>query len=318
MLLDKGADINIRGGNYCTALQAASINGHYKVVQILLDRGADVNALDGGIYGNALQAASYKGHHEVARLLLNHNALIKRKDIQGRTAFHLASAGAHMETIELLLSFGSDPTTIDLQGRNALHHAASMGSIGIVNWLLRKGFDPNHADRDGWTSLHWAARNSKSVSIRQFLKAAGARSTTVEAIEGWTPDEVAIFHHKDPLSRSRENEKSELVGKQDLNSSTAAVESIHDESKVSPGIQHDGCYCDGCFLVRFDLSKCSGVLLSDMNRTYTVRVTNARNAQILTTVSNARIHRMRPTLVIGLRKLPFHSILHLKKSQTNP
>ena len=254
MLLDKGADVNAQGGDYGSALQAASCGGQSKVAQILLDKGADINA-PGGDFGNALHAASSEGHDEVARLLLNHNAVINKKDIQGRTAFHLASAGEQMEIVKTLLSFGSDRITIDTQGRNALHHAAAKGSIEMVNWLLKKGFDPNYTDRDGWSSLHWAARNeSDPVDIMKILKTAGARST-VEVIKGWTPDSVAIFHHNDPLSRSRENAESELAANRSISSSIVAVESVDDEHKVSPGIRHKRVTCDGCQLVSSDLNK---------------------------------------------------------------
>ena len=252
MLLDKGADVNAKRVDQDSALQAASYRGHNKVVQMLLDRGADVNA-QGGLFDDALQAASYGGRTKVARLLLNHNAVVNRKDKQGRTAFHLACAGGQVEIVETLLSFGSDPTTTDTQGRSSLHFAATKGSIGMVNWLLKKGFDPNYADRDGWSSLHWAAKNV-SVSIMEVLKTAGARST-VEAIEGWTPDSVAIFHHNDPSSRSRKNEKTELAAKRDTSSWTAVVESVDDEHEVSPGIWQKGYICDGCQLVSLDLNK---------------------------------------------------------------
>ena len=156
-----------------------------------------------------------------------------------------------MKTVEILSSFGSDPTVIDMQGRNCLHHAAFKGSIEVVRWLLKEGFDPNYADRDGWTSLHWAAKNG-SVSTIEALKAAGARST-IEAIEGWTPDSVSIFHHNSPASISRENAKSELATKRKFSFAAAAVESIGNERKISPGIWQNGYYCDGCLLVSFDL-----------------------------------------------------------------
>ena len=42
MLLDKGADINAQGGDYGTALLAASLGGHDQIVQMLLDKGADL------------------------------------------------------------------------------------------------------------------------------------------------------------------------------------------------------------------------------------------------------------------------------------
>jgi ankyrin repeat protein len=50
LLLDKGAE---QGGHHGNALQAASSRGQEKVVQLLLDKGADVNA-QGGEFGNTL------------------------------------------------------------------------------------------------------------------------------------------------------------------------------------------------------------------------------------------------------------------------
>ena len=157
-----------------------------------------------------------------------------------------------MKIVEILSSFGLDSTVIDTQGRDCLHHAASKDSIEIVNWLLKEGFNPNYADRDGRTSLHWAAKNG-SVNTIEVLRAAGAR-LTIEAIEGWTPDSVSIFHYNNPSSLSRENAKSDLVAKQNISSSAAAVESTGDERKVSPGIWQNGFHCDGCLLVSFDLN----------------------------------------------------------------
>ncbi|RYP75133.1 hypothetical protein DL771_002594 [Monosporascus sp. 5C6A] len=89
MLLARGHDVDPQGGYgkwadgyrrgnwkdgyYGNALQAASANGHEKVVKLLLSKGADVNA-QGGTYGNALQEASANGHEKVVKLLLNRGA----------------------------------------------------------------------------------------------------------------------------------------------------------------------------------------------------------------------------------------------------
>ncbi|KEQ57850.1 uncharacterized protein M437DRAFT_60791, partial [Aureobasidium melanogenum CBS 110374] len=47
VLLGKGVDINMQGGDYNSVLQAASVREHDKIVQMLLVRGADVVA-EGG------------------------------------------------------------------------------------------------------------------------------------------------------------------------------------------------------------------------------------------------------------------------------
>jgi hypothetical protein len=50
MLMDAGADVNAQGGRYGNALQAASVKGHDKMVQMLTDAKADImkNALNVG------------------------------------------------------------------------------------------------------------------------------------------------------------------------------------------------------------------------------------------------------------------------------
>ncbi|KAF9784160.1 hypothetical protein IL306_008313 [Fusarium sp. DS 682] len=58
-LMAGGADIDVHGGRYGTALQAASSEGHPEIVQLILDNGVDINA-QGGEYGNALQGTPYK------------------------------------------------------------------------------------------------------------------------------------------------------------------------------------------------------------------------------------------------------------------
>jgi ankyrin repeat protein len=43
-LINKGADVNAQGGVYGSALQAASAKGYFEIIELLLEKGADVNA----------------------------------------------------------------------------------------------------------------------------------------------------------------------------------------------------------------------------------------------------------------------------------
>ncbi|THU91221.1 ankyrin [Dendrothele bispora CBS 962.96] len=73
LLLEKGADPNVQGGQYGTVLQAASFTWNQAICELLLKKGADPD-VQGGKYGTALQAASYTGNQAIVELLLEKGA----------------------------------------------------------------------------------------------------------------------------------------------------------------------------------------------------------------------------------------------------
>ncbi|KAJ3106359.1 hypothetical protein HDU96_008238 [Phlyctochytrium bullatum] len=71
LLLTKGATVNAVGGNRWTPLHVAAYNGHRQVVELLKSRGADTNARTGaGMLPAAL--AKEKGHHTIMNLIRGH------------------------------------------------------------------------------------------------------------------------------------------------------------------------------------------------------------------------------------------------------
>jgi ankyrin repeat protein len=141
LLLDKGADVNAQ--SYGNALHAASVEGHEQIVKLLLDKGADVNA-QGGFYGSALYAASDRGHEQVVKLLLDKGANVNLQS--GRryeNTLYVASAKGYKQIVKLLLDKGAD---VNAQGRhygNALQAASAEGHEQVVKLLLNKGADVN-------------------------------------------------------------------------------------------------------------------------------------------------------------------------------
>jgi ankyrin repeat protein len=75
LLLDNCPNINInaKGGNFGSALQAAAHSGQTESVRLLIQKGADVNA-QGGKYRNALNAAIIRGFWDIVRVLLENGA----------------------------------------------------------------------------------------------------------------------------------------------------------------------------------------------------------------------------------------------------
>jgi hypothetical protein len=110
LLIDKGADAKLKAKDETTALHAAVGIGAPNVMgdaalkapkapqviaamQILIDHGADVNAVDGAGL-TPLHGAAQKGLDEVVQYLADHGAKLDTKDKRDRTPLDMANGVA--------------------------------------------------------------------------------------------------------------------------------------------------------------------------------------------------------------------------------
>ena len=135
LLLDKGADINAQGGEYGNALQAAAFNGNMEAMQLLLDNGADVNA-QGGHYGNALQATACIGEVDAIQLLLDRGADVNAQGGLYGFALQAAASNGNIKAVLLLIDWGADVNAQGGHYGNALQAAASNGNVEVLSFLL--------------------------------------------------------------------------------------------------------------------------------------------------------------------------------------
>ncbi|KAJ7233750.1 ankyrin repeat-containing domain protein [Mycena rebaudengoi] len=174
LLLENGADVNTQGGYYKTALQAALWKGSMKVVQLLLEHGAD---LQGRYYGTLLQTALVKGEegYSVVQLLLEKGADVNALRGYYETALQAASRSGNMEVVQLLLKHGAN---VNLRGRDfgtALQAASWKGSMEVVQLLLEHGAEVNMQGGYYGTALQAASRK-RNMGVVQLLLKHGAEN----------------------------------------------------------------------------------------------------------------------------------------------
>ena len=102
-------------------LGLAAFFGHKKLVEYLLDAGADVNQQATNAFKVApIHAAVSNGDAEIVRMILEHGADVNARQQKGFTALHGAAGAGRKDLVELLLAHGAHADAVDDDGRRPL------------------------------------------------------------------------------------------------------------------------------------------------------------------------------------------------------
>lgn len=156
-------------------LNAAASNGDYKVVEMLLKKGVDVNS-----------------------------------EVLGWTPLHQAAMDGSLKVVQLLVNNGAEighlgdnhPNPNVRDGWTPLHGAANNGRYDVVKYLveelLKKDADINPANKDGYTPLHTAARGGHLNVVKYLIEELEEKKVDINIADkkGTTPLHAAAFHGK--------------------------------------------------------------------------------------------------------------------------
>jgi ankyrin repeat protein len=144
LLLDHGANIELKTRFKQTPLFIACQYGHHSIVALLLDRGASIDlCIDNSrSRSNPLHETCSNGHENIVRLLLEHGADPNARSPSwlstggGNTPLHVACENDREECVEELLRFGADVDRKNEEGETPLDVAKELGNNEIVELLL--------------------------------------------------------------------------------------------------------------------------------------------------------------------------------------
>jgi len=131
----------------------AASEGAARVVELLVQNGAEVNAKDRW-GGTPLRDAVRHGHEKLARYLVSHGGMLGFDEVAASSELCEMARSGSLDIIKLMITCGAPVDAQDYDSRTALHLACAEGNLPIVSYLLRgAGANINALDRWGSTPL---------------------------------------------------------------------------------------------------------------------------------------------------------------------
>ncbi|KAL3837771.1 hypothetical protein ACJIZ3_022362 [Penstemon smallii] len=174
VLVGAGVNVDARSKDGRTALCRAAANGDRRMVEMLLEAGADPTIGDVDSCRSAIDVARDKGHMEIVKVLergesvlhaarrgeldileslLEKGATSNFSDQYGLTPLHVAAIKGNKDVVMMLVEFGANIDSQDTEGHTPLHLAVEGGSIETVEILINRGANINAKNKKGATPL---------------------------------------------------------------------------------------------------------------------------------------------------------------------
>jgi ankyrin repeat protein len=194
LLLSSGhADVNrLSGRDGNTPLFCAVAARHIDVARVLVRHGARVEMRTGADDSSPLHQAAVTGQAAMCELLIERGADIDARDREDNTPLHYAATAGHVRTVKTLLVEGADVDAQQDIGLTALHWACHKGHEKVVKMLLEAGASVDVTANDGVKPIHCAAAGGYLGCVQALLSSGATVSGEAEWDgETGTPKDMA-------------------------------------------------------------------------------------------------------------------------------
>nr|CAD2197672.1 unnamed protein product [Meloidogyne enterolobii] len=156
----------------CSLLHWAAINNRIEAAKLLLQRGANVNAVGGVLASTPLHWAARHGHARMVAVLVRNGADWTIRDVEGFTALHVAVQFGCIPVAAYLIAMGQSPDELDTTRMTpsiwAAYKACSKDSLRM---LAKLGADLEKTDSTYRNSpLHWAVAQGNHMAVSTLIK----------------------------------------------------------------------------------------------------------------------------------------------------
>ena len=174
-LIAEGADVNGKDRDGSTPLHCACLLGHMDLALLLLERGANANAVNKAkqtplaylaMTGHAKPAANVP----VAKFLLEKGATVDARDKEGVTPLMWAVNRDKLALVQLLVDAGADVNAKDRQKYNESTVIMYAQRRDVAELLLKHDADPSVCNAAGETAWEYALINNHIRGYRQLAE----------------------------------------------------------------------------------------------------------------------------------------------------
>jgi ankyrin repeat protein len=181
LILDMGVNVNALTNIGKSALHIAARQGYVEHVDLLLKNGAQINTTTFKSKRTPLHSACMclePSAAKVVQLLLEKGADIDARDEDGFTPLHISVIHGNLRTLKLLLREKAQVNLCDKNGATCLHHAVIHDSKEICKCLISYGANVYAEDYCGNTPLdHFVPENLLKEVTPEILLNRENRST---------------------------------------------------------------------------------------------------------------------------------------------
>lgn len=132
----------------------------------LINRGADINAVDTKRGGSVLHLAAMNNDLDLIQFCLKKGIPVDVINKYKATPLSWASSSDALEAVQLLIKNGADIEASDEDGMTPLHHACYTNKTETVKYLISIGANPNAKDENGKTPIELAMEEKSKGAVK--------------------------------------------------------------------------------------------------------------------------------------------------------